>query len=404
MKSTTKTYIKALLNLVTALVILALLIFLLPRVLMFFFPFVLGWIISLMAKPIVRLLEEKLKLKRKAGSAIVIVLVLAIVIGIIYGICYFLVNQIIGFASDFPDIWASATKEFNKFGDSMSGFYQKLPKGLRDSLDTLWENGEKYFQNLSFGSGNIKFSAVGDFVNKIPDVILGIVMTLLSSYFFVADKDYLKRAMDHYLPPSVGYHWETIKRSIKNAFGGYFKAQFKIEIWIYLITVLGLAIIRIDYAILVALGICFMDFLPVFGAGTIMVPWAIVKFVNGEYLIGIAILVIWGVGQLVRQIIQPKIVGDSVGIDPIPTLFLLFIGFAVKGVLGMILAIPIGIILKNLYEEGAFNSTIESFQILFAGFNRYRRLDQKDKEILTAYENEVADSYKEKYDSDNPED
>lgn len=404
MKPTTQTYIKALLNLVTALVILALLIFLLPRVLMFFLPFVLGWIISLMAKPIVHVLEEKLKLKRKAGSAIVIVLVLAIVIAIVYGICYFIINQIIGFASDFPDIWASVTKEFDRFGNSMTGFYEKLPKGLRESLDTLGENGEKYFNSLSFGPDKIKFSAVGDFVNKIPDVIMGIVMTLLSSYFFVADKDYLKRAMDHYLPASVGYHWDTIKRSIKNAFGGYFKAQFKIEIWIYLITVVGLLIIRVDYAILVALGICFMDFLPVFGAGTIMVPWAIIKFVNGEYLMGIALLIIWGVGQLVRQIIQPKIVGDSVGIDPIPTLFLLFIGFAVKGVLGMILAIPIGIILKNLYEEGAFESTIESFQILFAGFNRYRKLNSKDKEILTAYENEVADSYKEKYDSDNPED
>ena len=404
MKPTTKTYIKALLNLLTAIVVLVLLIFLLPKVLMFFFPFVLGWIISLMAKPIVRLLEDKLKLKRKAGSALVIVLVLAIVIGIVYGICYFLVNQIIGFASDFPDIWASVTKEFNRFGNSMSGFYEKLPKGLRDSLDTLWKNGEQYFQTLSFGSGNIRFSAVGDFVNKIPDVIMGIVMTLLSSYFFVADKDYLKRAMDHYLPASVGYHCNTIKRSIRNAFGGYFKAQFKIEIWIYLITVLGLVIIRVDYAILIALGICFMDFLPVFGAGAIMVPWAIIKFVNGEYLIGTAILVIWGVGQLVRQIIQPKIVGDSVGIDPIPTLFLLFIGFAIKGVLGMILAIPIGIILKNLYEEGAFDSTMESIRILLAGFNRYRKLNQKDKEILTAYENEVADSYKEKYDSSNPED
>lgn len=404
MKQTTRTYIKALLNLVTAIIILALLIFLLPKVIMFFFPFVIGWIISLMAKPIVRILEEKLKLKRKAGSALVIVLVLAIVIGIAYGICYFIINQIIGFASDFPSIWASITKEFDNFGNSMTGLYEKLPKGLRDSLDTLWINGEKYFKSLSLSSNKIEFSAVGDFVNKIPDVIMGIVMALLSSYFFVADKDYLKRAMDHYLPASVGYHWETIKRSIRNAFGGYFKAQFKIEIWIYLITVVGLSIISIDYAILVALGICFMDFLPVFGAGTVMVPWAIIKFVNGEYLIGIAILIIWGVGQLVRQIIQPKIVGDSVGIDPIPTLFLLFIGFAVKGVLGMILAIPIGIILKNLYEEGAFNSTIESFQILFAGFNRYRKLDSKDKEILTAYETEVADSYKEKYDSNNPED
>lgn len=404
MKTTKQTYIKAVLNVITALVILALIVFLLPKAIMFFFPFVLGLIISLMAKPIVRFFEEKIKIKRKAGSAIVIVLVLAIVIAIAYGICYFLVNQIIGFASDFPNIWASVTKEFNSFGDSVAGIYEKLPKGIRDALDTLAENSEKYIKSLSLGSGNIKMGAVGDFVNKIPDVIMAIVMTLLSSYFFVADKDYMKRAMDHYLPASVGYHWDIIKRSIKNAFGGYFKAQFKIEIWIYLITAIGLLIVKVNYAVLVALGICFMDFLPVFGAGTIMVPWAIIKFVNGEYVIGIALLAIWGIGQLVRQIIQPKIVGDSVGIDPIPTLFLLFIGFAVKGVLGMILAIPIGIILKNLYEEGVFNTTIDSIQILFAGFNRYRHLDHKDREVLTAYENEVADSYKERYDSESPED
>lgn len=395
MKATVKTYHKAVFNLLTTIAILLLIIFLLPKVVMFFFPFVLGWIISLMAKPLVRLFEEKVKLKRKAGSAIVIVLVLAIVIAIVYGICYFLFKQILGFVNDFPTIWASVVTEFDNVGKSLAGVYDKLPMAVKETLDTFISNSGQYFRNFNIGSDKLK--SVGDFVNKIPDIIMAIVMTLLSSYFFVADKDYIKNIADKYLPASVRYHFDLVKKSIAKAFGGYFKAQFKIEVWIYLITVIGLFIVRVDYAILVALGICFMDFLPVFGAGTVMVPWAIIKFIDGDYTMGIALLVIWGIGQLVRQIIQPKIVGDSVGMDSIPTLFLLFIGFALKGVLGMILAIPVGIIIKNLIEEGVFDTAYKSLRILVAGFNRFRKLEPDDIEMLEKYESEVAESYKERY-------
>jgi len=100
------------------------------------------------------------------------------------------------------------------------------------------------------------------------------------------------------------------------------------------------------------------------------------------------------VGQIVRQLIQPKIVGDSIGVDPIPTLFLLYIGYHAAGVMGMILALPIGIILINLYEEGAFDTTRESVKILVAGFNRFRRLHREDTEIVAEYEEEVKEAYK----------
>ena len=405
MKGQIKTYSKALVNLLTAVVAILLIIFLLPKLIVFFMPFIIGWIISLIAKPIVELCERKIKLKRKAGSAIVIVLVLAIVIAIVYGVCYFLVKQVVGFVQDFPTLWSSLGQEFEHVGNSLKGVYSKLPISIRDTLGSFVSNSEKYFSTISFGSSDENsLGVVGNMVNKIPDLIMGVVMALLSSYFFVADKNYLAHACEKYLPASFGIKLEIIKRSIKNAFGGYFKAQFKIEVWIYLITVIGLLIARVDYAVLVALGICFMDFLPVFGAGTIMVPWAAIKFFNGEIALGIGLLAIWGVGQLVRQIIQPKIVGDSVGLDSIPTLFLLFIGFAFKGVLGMILSIPIGIIIKNLYEEGTFSTTIESIRILYSGFNHFRRLTNEDKAIVAAYEDAVAQSFKEHYDSDNPED
>ena len=124
-----------------------------------------------------------------------------------------------------------------------------------------------------------------------------------------------------------------------------------------------------------------------------MIPWAVVEILSGEYKLAIGLLIIWCVGQIVRQLIQPKIVGDSIGIDPIPTLFLLYIGYHMAGVMGMILALPIGIILINLYEEGVFDTTKESVKILVAGFQRFRRLHREDTEIVTEYEEEIKEEY-----------
>ncbi len=146
----------------------------------------------------------------------------------------------------------------------------------------------------------------------------------------------------------------------------------------YLLLVVGLGILRVNYFALIALGIAFLDFLPFFGTGTVMVPWAIIKILTADYKMAIGLLIIWGGGQLARQLIQPKIVGDSIGVPPLPTLFLLYIGYKVGGVFGMILAVPLGLLAYTMYQDGVFDTTRSSLMILVAGINQFRRLDGED--------------------------
>ena len=399
MRQSIKTYLKVILNLVTALAALLLCIFLLPRCIIFFMPFLIGWIIAMIASPVVRFFEEKLKVRRKGASVIVIVAVLAVVILLVYVIVVRVVKEGVNFVNELPMLWDSIVAEFNEVGANLEGLYNRLPADTQRTLDNLGSEMGSYFGGLIESVGTPTFEAVGNVAKQLPDIFLGIIMCILSAYFFVADKGYVANIMKKYVPDAVLYRFDLIRRSFRNAVGGYFKAQFKIECWIYLMLVIGLFFLKVRYTPLVALGIAFLDFLPVFGTGTVMIPWAVIEILSNDYKMAVGLLIIWCTGQLVRQVIQPKIVGDSIGMDAIPTLFLLFIGYKAAGVMGMILAVPIGIIVVNLYEEGVFDTTKQSIQILAAGFNKFRRIRPEDIAIVEEYEREVVTSYHKKLQS-----
>lgn len=399
MRQSVRTYVKVVLNLLTALVILLLCIFLLPRCIYFFMPFVIGWFISLLASPVVRFFEEKLKVRRKGASAFVIVAVLSAVIVLVYAVGSVLIREGIGFINELPMMLEGIRGEFAKVGANLQGIYNRLPEDMQNTLYRVGAEMSSYLSGMMEGVGIPTFEAVSNVAKQLPDIFLGVIMCILSAYFFVADKNYMSDAMQKYLPDSIHYQYNLIRRSFRKAVGGYFKAQLKIEFWIYLLLVIGLLTLHVPYALLIALGIAFMDLLPVFGTGTIMIPWAVVEILSKNYMMAVGLLIIWCVTQLVRQVIQPKIVGDSMGMDAIPTLFLLFIGYKAAGVIGMIVAVPIGIIVVNLYEEGVFDTTKQSIQILMAGFNQFRKLRPEDTAIVTEYEEEVEYIYRQEMES-----
>ena len=373
-------YWKALVNIVIAIAMVVLVLWLVPKFLWFFLPFVVGWIISLIAAPLVKFFEEKLKIRRKAGSAFVIVAVIAVVVLVLYGICARLAEEVMGLMNALPAMWKSAGTDFKEIGDRLSILVNRLPADMQETLSHLAQQANTYAGELVGKLSSPTIAAVGNFARQLPGILIGIIMCLLSSYFFVAEKSQISTWFGEHMPRSVRERYHMIRDGLMKAVGGYFKAQLKIEVWMYVLLVIGFAILQVDYALLIALGIAFMDFLPFFGTGTVMVPWAIVKILSADYKMAIGLLIIWGVGQLARQLIQPKIVGDSVGVAPLPTLFLLFIGYKVGSVLGMILAVPLGLILYTMYKEGAFDTTKNSVLILVAGLNRFRRLQKEDLE------------------------
>lgn len=374
-----KKYLKALTNIVLYVIAFVLFVTIFPKLCWFFFPFIIGWIISLMANPIVRFFEEKIKFKRKTSSAVVIILVLAVIISLSYGIIVFLINQGAGFIKSVPEFWPEVQGALNEIGAKLNNLTVNLPEDTRNTVATLGNNLENALSSFVSNLGSPTWEAVSSFAKSLPSTIISIIMALLSAYFFTVEHNTIKEVVAKKSPKLIYSRLQTVSRGIKRAVGGYLIAQVKIEVFIYVILVIGLLILRIDYAFIIALGIAFLDFLPFFGAGAVMVPWAVIAFVNGEYFTAVGMLIIWGVGQLVRQLIQPKFIGDSIGMKPLPTLFLLYIGFELGGVLGMLIAVPVGIIVVSLYEEGLFSTFISSIKILWNGINNFRKLSPEDK-------------------------
>lgn len=373
-----KKYCKALVNLGVAAVIFLAVIFLLPKALVFFAPFVAGWIIALIASPLVRFFEEKVRLKRKIGSAFVIVVVIALVVLLIYLVLSWLIEQIVGLVSALPDMWLSMESDFNSIGRNLNVLFARLPKDVQISINDMIDRVGTWMGEFFGRLGSPTIAAAGNLAKQLPAIFIGLIMALLSAYFFVAERGQLTEWFHRHMPASLRLRYRTIRRSLTKSVGGYLKAQLKIEVWMYLLLLIGLGLLRVNYFALIALVIALLDFLPFLGTGTVMVPWAIIRVLTGDYKMALWLLIIWGGGQLARQLIQPKIVGDSMGVPPLPTLFLLYIGYKLGGVVGMILAVPLGILIYTMYKEGAFDTTKNSILILLAGINRFRRLKKDD--------------------------
>ena len=139
------------------------------------------------------------------------------------------------------------------------------------------------------------------------------------------------------------------------AFGGYLKSQLIISFVVFLILSLGFFFIGQSYGLLLALGFAVLDFIPIIGSGTIMVPWAVVDIITGNYTHAAQLMVIWGIIALFRRLGEPKILGDQTGLSPILSLVGIYVGMLLGGVLGMIVGPLLLLVFINLTKLGIFS-------------------------------------------------
>lgn len=378
MKKSTK-YFKIALNLLVAIFVIVVLCVLVPKLLVFFMPFVVGWIISMIANPLVRLLERKLKVVRKHGSMITIIGVLVVVILAGYLAGAKLVSETVNMVNGLPKIYGNFKEEFEEIGNNMQGFYDKLPANMQKNISEVTDNLSGYLSGAVKAIGQPTFEAAGNFAKNVPGTLIAIIMSILSAYFFTADRDNILALLKKSMPESVWNRCSGVINDLKHVVGGYFKAQFKIMGVVYVILVIGLWILKVDYVLLVALLIAFLDALPFFGTGTVLGPWAILKILSKDYKMAVGLIILYLVTQLVRQIIQPKVVGDTIGMNPLATLIFMYIGYKFSSIIGMIVAVPIGMILINLYKAGVFDNQMRCVKELVHDINEFRKLDKKEE-------------------------
>ena len=372
-----KKYAKGILSFLITVVLVILGIVLGIQFLKFFMPFVIGWFIALIANPLVRILERKLKVARKHTSMLLIIGVLAALVGAFYLVGSKTAKEVGILIEQAPEIYSSVREDFQNAGKNLDKLLDELPQSVQDSVDDFEKSIGEFTGDAVGKLSQITVNQAGDIAKSLPNILISIIFSVLSAYFFIADRDRILEFGRANTPQIIQEKWKMFSDSLKGVFGGYFKAQFKIMGVIALILFAGFLILGVKFAIVVAILIAFLDMLPFFGTGTALIPWAVFQLFSGDVRLAVGLVILYLVTQLVRRIIEPKLVGDSIGVNPLLTLIFMYIGYRISGVLGMILAVPIGAIVINFYKAGIFDGPINGLKEAADDFIKWLYRDER---------------------------
>ncbi len=316
----------------------------------FYMPFLVAFIISLMIEPLIKKIMKKAKLTRRTSSIIIFVVVSTIILGALIWGMITLFSEASNLLQGINDYFDKAYKLFqnflNQFDFDKIKISNELLSVIQDSTGGLLDSVSLWVKNILNGLINI--------VTSIPVISIYFVITVMALYFICVDKIYILDQIEHHIPElwvkKMGKHLKDLIKTL----GGYLKAQATLILVSFVISLIGLYILsftgfNIKYPLLMAIFIGFVDALPILGSGTVMVPWAVIAGLNGDWNLGIAIIVLLTIMSIARQVLEPKLVSKNIGIHPIFTLIAMYTGFKFIGILGILFGPIILIIIKNVF-------------------------------------------------------
>ena len=326
----------------------------------FYMPFLVSFIISLMIEPGIKYLMRKTKLSRRMSSIIIFIIVFAIIIG---SVTWGIVSLISESTNLLQTLNIYIDKAYTQIQETIGKIIVSRISISNNVTNLMQDASKEVLLKLSTWITSFLTQLIS-IITSIPTIAIYVVITILSVYFICTDRIYILDFMEHHMPrkwvQKIGVHI----REITIKLGGYLKAEAILILVSFVISLVGLYIFKfvgmnVKYPLLIALGIGFVDALPILGSGSVMAPWAVMEALNGDIQLGVAIIVLWIIMSIVRQFLEPKIVSGKIGIHPIFTLIAMYTGFRVIGVMGMLVGPIVLIILKSVFasvlEEGIAN-------------------------------------------------
>ncbi len=317
--------------------------YLLPIVL----PFLLGSMLAFAAEPGVALINKRLKLRRWLSSAISVsgTLLLALTLLVLLG--SLAVRELSALARALPNLWQTAEQGLMRLQDLLfrliSGTPERIRPTLEQSVTNLFGNHTAMMNRLVSKLPSL----ASRLLFRFPDGALTVGTALISSYMISARLPKIKAYVQEHLPLSLRTHYIPALRRLKTAVFCWLKAQLKLSAVCFLILTVGFIILRIPYAPVWALLISLVDALPLLGTGAILLPWALICFLQANYLLCAGLVGIYIAAALTRTVLEPRFVGKQLGLDPLVTLAALYIGYRFWGILGMLLAPVLAVIVRE---------------------------------------------------------
>jgi sporulation integral membrane protein YtvI len=330
-----------------ALIILA--IFLFTRLWKYIVPFIIAYFFASIIEPVVKFIENKLRIPRKIGTVFSILFVLGIIGSIIGFLISRLIKEIKAVYLNLEINMDTITEFFNRIIDKVNDIFIQLPDQITDLLSKGLQD---FANNLQSILGKIVdwLQASIEAAMYLPQILIFIIVTLLATYFMSSDKNTIIRFLDVQIPTDWLDKTKSITKNVFTALFGWMRAQLILTSITFSELLAGFLIIGIDNALLLAIIISLVDVLPVLGAGTVLIPWSIINLILGNAKLGLSTALLYVIILFVRQLIEPKVLGKQIGVHPLFTLAGMYIGLKLWKVPGMFIG-PLAIVsLKYIFE------------------------------------------------------
>ncbi len=322
-------------------------------------PFLLGAAVAAIISPLSKKLSAKTKISRRliSGSLVVILFSAISILVCLAGARLIketgnLVDRLANDPSLISDTIDNLSARIGSVNPSVAKVGERFFSQVGIDVNSLIEDALSSI--VSSVSASIPSIAV-KVVASVPAFIFFTVVFLISAFYFSTDRGSISRGIRSYLPDSWQKRLPLISNRLKKTVTGYLKAYFFIMLLTFLEMFIGLSILRAKYALLLAILIAVVDILPILGTGTILIPWAVFSLISGNVSLGSGLLILYGVVLIVRQLVEPRIVGGSIGLHPLATLASVYLGIKFTGFLGIFIGPIVALCIKGFGKEPTIN-------------------------------------------------
>ncbi len=308
-----------------------------------FLPFLIAWATALAIRAPAKKVAALTKIPERITRLLLSFAVTVLLFGVISLVLWQLVGAIWGFLSDIGrgeglyDILIQITNpSLTIFGDAIP---PELSERISEAVRSL----------LSSALSSLA-SAVTSWVSVLPRAFIFLLVTLIALVYFNLDLERINAAVRAVLPQKVGIWLSKIRHQIFEVGLKYVKSYLLIMLITFVVMLFGFFILRVPRAPLIAVIVAVLDVLPIIGVGTVLVPWSVFEIATGNAAMGVGLIVLFLANEVIRQFAEPKIVGKNLNVHPLLTLVLLYFGYSLFGISGLVL-IPIIIAVLGLVKK-----------------------------------------------------
>lgn len=319
-------------------------------------PFLIGFVIAMIVKPVIDWMERKLRMRRRLSATITVAFFYIVIGGLLALLIIIIVNQVAAFFAGFGTLYSEQIQpaiqqvvellrfDLTRFDPEVAAVIQTA----YDSISTMLSSTVDSLVNgiVSLGRGTI---------TGVPGFFVNLMFTIVSTFFIASDYYNITGFIIRQMPEQNGKVVLQAKKYLGEVIIQYIRSYSMIMGITFVELLIGFWILGVKQLFLLAFIIAIFDILPVVGTGAVLAPWGIIMVLQGDYFLGFGLIIHWLIITVIRNIIEPKIVGDNVGLHPIVTLMSMYVGAKLFGGIGLF-GLPISLaILTELNRRGAID-------------------------------------------------